>query len=135
MNETPAVNTPPVTDDEMKMPEEDFGAPEAEGGRSKALLFTLIGILAVLLMILGAMLLWGDAIMRMMGSTDGNAPMSPEGTMNDLQPEPAASTEPTVEEDLAEIEEDLESTDFEEFDAELDAIEAEFESEATAEAQ
>lgn len=128
-NQTNPTNTPPIVpQDELKMPEEQFGAPEAEHGSSRTTLFALIAILIVLLGILGTLLVWGDTIVdAVMGTPSADERGMVQEPVNNLQPEPAA---PTTAEELSEIEAEIESTDFEEFDAELDAIDAEFEAEA-----
>lgn len=127
----PQTEQPTINPDELKMPEEHFGATEPPSRSSSAFIPLLVGILIILLIVLGALVVWGEDLIQMI-QPDGGA--DTEATAVATTTETATTTEETAPEDsLAEIESDLESTDFESIDAELEAIDAELNASSTAE--
>lgn len=121
---------PEINPDELKMPEEQFGAeePARTGGM---LIPILVSILIILLIALGALVVWGEEIVNMLRPSDAAAPAVSE----EVDTTAAATTtpEPTPADTFAEIESDLESTDFDAIDAELEAIDATLSATTTAE--
>lgn len=123
-------SAPTVPESELKMPEQQFTAQSAEPAepKSRALLYTLVAVLVVLLAALAAFMLYGEQLMDLL--MPRNEPVLDPVMPEDMQAD-GTETGPatTTEEDLSAIEAELENTDFEEFDAELEAIDAELEAE------
>lgn len=119
----------PIAEDEMKMPEEQFGARSDAPQSSSPLVPILVALLIVLLVALGALVVWGDEIMGVLMPAEP-APAEEAATSTDASATDDASSDTAGT--YGDIEAELEATDLSELDAELEAIEAELESDATA---
>lgn len=118
-----------VTDEEFKMPEEKFGITNVEEAPSH--LGVILGILIVVLsLILGGLYLWSTTfqtqpvaetpIVERPTEEENNEPESTNAEA-DVQVLETLSTS----DEIAALEADIESTNLDELDAELQAIEAE----------
>lgn len=123
-------NLPPEIDEnEMKMPEQNFG-PAPEEPHSSTLGAILVALIVILLLILGGLYLWGSILQNDPGpelpdpvrptAEENNEPESTNAEA-DVSNYEAVSTSDEIDA----IEADLESTDMEALDAEMMAIEAE----------
>lgn len=96
--------------------------PEEKSGIWTVLLLVL---LVLLLGVLTVVVIWGEEIIDMvLPASELNSADMEDTTL-------APTPEPTPEEDMAAMETELESIDFEAMDAELNAIEAELDAEAS----
>lgn len=131
----PQNTNPTVSNEELKMPEEQFGEEESVPERSGLLVPILIAVLVLLLGVLGALFFWGDALLNMLNTAEDEAAVPPvfetSTTTNDTANTPQQETPTTTEEALAAIEAELSATDYSEFEAELQAIDDELASEST----
>lgn len=116
---------PVVPESELKMPEQEFTgqAPVPDAPKSRTLLYVLVAIFVLLLAVLGALLLYGEELMELI------IPQEPTVQPLPAEPMPEETAATTTIEDLAAMEAALEGTDLSEFDAELEAIDAELEAE------
>ena len=121
---------PVVSETEMKMPEENFGATTEIPDRTTHL-GIILGILIVLLvLILGGLYLWGTTLQTTPTSTVPNIERptaeennEPESTNAEAEVETLGALSTSNEIDA--ITADIESTNLDELDAELDAIDTE----------
>ena len=121
---------PVVPDVEMKMPEDNFIESDSDSNTKQ--LGIILGVLIVLLvLILGGLYLWGSTmstgVLETAPEVEQPAPAEnnePANTSDDAQVQ-ALDTVSTSDE-ISAIEADIENTNLDELDAELDAIDAEF---------
>ena len=130
MNPNNTTQEPIISDTEMKMPEEQFGATATPSDRS-AHLGIILGILIVLLIIiLGGLYMWGSTL----GNTQApdilpyQRPTAeennePESTNAEADIETFQALSNSTE--INAIQADIESTNLDELDTELNAIDAE----------
>ena len=122
------IEEPIISDEEMKMPEEDIGMSEPQ---KSSHLSAILGVLIiVLVLILVGLYLWGTTF-----NTPAEVPEAaaerptieqnnePESTNAEADVETAQAV--STSDEIEAIEADIESTDIEELDAELNAIDAE----------
>ena len=114
---------PIVLDADLKMPEEQFGAPQEEQGGPSVLISILVGILILLLLVLGALFFFGAELFETLGF---NRASQDADTVSEIN---TATTTETTEIDT--IEAELDATDLDAIDAELEQIDAEIESSGT----
>lgn len=126
INNAPVNPVPVIPESELKLPQENFGdtapAPEEKSGIWTVLLLVL---LVLLLGVLTVVVIWGEEIIDMV------MPAAELGGADMEDTTPAPTPEPTPEEDMAAMETELENIDFAAMDAELNAIEAELDAEAS----
>lgn len=124
----------PIDDAELKMPEEQFGHVREKTSATSALVPVLIGFLIILLVLLGALVVWGEEIMGMLGP-DISTPAPVVETSSETEATTTEEAATTPAETPADLEAELEETTLADFDAELEAIDAELESSGTTTAQ
>jgi ABC-type Na+ efflux pump permease subunit len=124
------VSEPVISDTEMKMPEESFGAASETSDRTTHL-GIILGILIVLLvLILGGLYLWGSTLQTTPTATVPNIQRptveennEPESTNAEAEVETLGALSTSNE--INAIAADIESTNLDDLDAEMEAIEAE----------
>lgn len=127
---------PVMADTEMKMPEESYGITHTPDQTRH--LGIILGVLIVILMlILGGLYLWGSTLQNMEGVETAPAARptadqnnEPESTNAEAQVETFQALSTSNEIDA--IQADIESTNFDELDAELNIIDAELDAELQA---
>lgn len=135
MNEDHKVQAPNFEGEEMKMPENTDSQPAVKPEKSSVINGPLLLILAVLLVgILGGMYYWFGTLT----ATPADTPIperptpeqnnEPESTTAEAQAGAMMTTSSSDE--ISAIEADVEATDLDDLDAELNAIDAEFEASA-----
>ena len=127
-----SANEPIISDTEMKMPEY---AVETESEKSSSALGLILAILiVVLVLILGGLYLWGTTLndstleatpLERPTAEENNEPESTTAKANVQAIETVSTSD-----ELEAIEADIESTNLDELDAEMAAIEAELEASA-----
>jgi ABC-type Na+ efflux pump permease subunit len=128
-NQTP--QEPVISDSEMKMPEERFGAT-VEPSDKTTHLGIILGILIVLLvLILGGLYIWGTMLQNSVAPIEKNPAVRPTPEENNEPESPTADAQVQALEtvstsnEIDALEADIESTNLDALDAELDAIDAE----------
>jgi len=129
--ETQTPQEPVVSDEEMKMPEENFGNTGAPPENTSHLGVILGILIVILILILGGLYLWGSTIQK--GHDVEVAPTADRPTAEENNEPESANAEADVEtmqalstsNEIEAIEADIESTNLDQLDAELDAIDAE----------
>lgn len=125
-------NEPAISEEEMKMPEEEYAGSVTPTEETSYLGMILGVLIVILVLLLGGLYLWGTTLQDQLVPTESvmDRPTAeennePESNTADAQVE-ALNTVSTSDE-LSAIEADLESTNIEELDAEANAIDAEVE--------
>ncbi|OGG41420.1 hypothetical protein A2837_02820 [Candidatus Kaiserbacteria bacterium RIFCSPHIGHO2_01_FULL_46_22] len=130
-NQQQAAPVPEIPTGELKMPAESVPAEAATIPAPKRHISPLLVILLVFsLVLLGAVIVWGDKIIETLIPMEQVPAMDAAMDTSTSTDSDGASTQ-TTEEELAEIEAEASTTEEElnEADAELDAIEAEIDAE------
>lgn len=124
-NPNPNKEAPLIPESEMKLPEEQVGGIAPPPAPSSHLFNPILfGLLIVLLVILGVVIIWGEQLLNMVLPPENyEMPIEPVTTE---QPEESSATE------LQATEAELNQMNFEDMDAELDAIEASMDAELEA---
>lgn len=120
----PTAPQPPVIpESEMKLPEEGIGGASVPAAPSSKHLVNplLIALFVLLLAILAVVIIWGEALVGLILPADGT----------ELTPIDTATTTSDAAE-LEAAEQELKSVNFDELEAEMNAIEAEIEAELNA---
>lgn len=120
---TPA---PVVPENELKMPEEQFGARTAPAEPSRLLIPLLVTLLVILLGVLGAFVLFGDQILGYFMPTAApetatSTDMTAEAAVPKNEPTPAA----TSTQSLDDIDASLSASDSQSFDSAINSIDTE----------
>lgn len=126
-------NEPVISEAEMKMPEEQFGAGvEVPADGPSYLGLVLAGLIVILVLLLAGLYLWSTTLNNI--APVETTPVTRPTTEENNEPE-STKAEAEVEtlevlstsDELGAIEADLESTDLDALDTELNAIDAELE--------
>ncbi len=118
---------PEIPDSEMKLPDEQFGHGDApEAPKDHIVSPWLVVALIIVLVVLGGVIVWGDALVKMLAPLQ-QADTTMEGdamTSEKSQPE-----EVVTEEDITAMEAELEAeVNLDDLDNDLDSIDAELDS-------
>lgn len=118
-----------VSDSEMKMPTQTWNAEEAAPKKPSLLGIGLVALIVLLILILGGLYIWKNQLV-----TSPTPVMDVSAPAERTEPEPAAEMEAEAEtppvsasSEIEAIEADLNNTDFDDLDAELEAMDAEME--------
>lgn len=129
MNQEEQTTEPIISDEELKMPEEQFGTVSNKSDNATHLGFILATLIVVLVLLLGGLYVWSTTLQPV--DTVEEAPTRPTAEENN-EPE-STNAEADVEtaqalstsDELSAIEADLESTNIADLDSDMTAIESE----------
>lgn len=126
-------NEPTISEQEVKMPEEQFGttAEEANGEKPSHLGAVLGALIVILVLLLGGLYLWGTTLNKYepiptVTPTERPTPEQnnePESTKAEAEVKTMQTV--STSDEISAIEADIDSTNLDELDAELNAIDAE----------
>lgn len=130
MNPDEKNNEPIISDDELKMPEEEFGNIGPDTGAHSHLGFVLATLIVVLILLLGGLYVWSTTLRAPEVTIDEEATRptaeennEPESTNAEADMETTGAL--STSDELSAIEADLESTNTSDLDSDLTTIESE----------
>lgn len=128
-NNPPQNNEPIIADEDLKMPEEDFGTVSSEND-SSYLVFILVALIIILILLLGGLYLWGSTFNQAapapaISNDRPTAQENREPESNNARADVETAAAMSNSTNLSAIEADLDSTNLDDLDADIIDIEAE----------